>query len=50
MVIQRVCHASAFVSGDRNEARTLQRFIHVTLVHNFKEINQTDLFKSLNLQ
>ncbi len=27
---QTLCHASEFVSADRNEARNSQRFIHAT--------------------
>jgi hypothetical protein len=35
------CHASAFATADRDEARNPQRFIHVTVGHNYKKTEIT---------
>ncbi len=32
------CPASAFATADRDEARNSQRFIHVSVVHNFTNL------------
>ena len=43
-LLERFCPASAFATVDRDEARNPQRFIHVTVMGNFKNEHSGQLW------
>jgi hypothetical protein len=46
-LLKASCHALAFVSVDRNEARNPQRFIHVTVACNLKNKKKRGIIRRI---